>query len=81
MVHLLIGSTCNISGLMTKCLKFMENCKNRAKEFARLEKAFLVLILVTLLVYDYMFDHTSKNFLYNLDCDYSMINASKNLSI
>ena len=27
MVHLLIGSTCNISGLMTKCLKFMENCK------------------------------------------------------
>ena len=32
---------------------------------------------MTLLVYDYIFDHTSKIFLYNLDCDYSMINASK----
>ena len=79
--HLLIGSTSNISGLMTECLKIMENWKmykNRVIGFCKIRgNFFLVHRLVTLLVYDYIFDHTSKIFLYNLDCDYSMINASK----
>ena len=65
MVHLLIGSTCNISGLMTKCSEVygeLQNVQEQSLEFARLEKTFLVHRLVTLIVYDYSFDHTSKIF-------------------
>ena len=45
MVHLLIGSTFNISGLMTKCSEVygeLQNVQERSLEFARLERTFLV---------------------------------------
>ena len=45
MVHLLIGSTCNISGLMTKCSEVygeLQNVQEQSMEFARLERTFLV---------------------------------------
>ena len=45
MVHLLIGSTCNISGLMTKCSEVygeLQNVQEQSLEFARLERTFLV---------------------------------------
>ena len=76
-IHLLIGSTCNISGLMTECLKIMENWKmykNRVIGFCKIRgNFFLVHRLVILLVYDYSFWSYIQNFLYNLDCDYSMV--------
>ena len=45
MVHLLIGSTCNISGLMTKCSEVygeLQNVQEQSLKFARLEITFLV---------------------------------------
>ena len=67
-VKLLFQSRCNISGLMTKCLKFMENCKlykNRVIGICKIrENFFLVHRLVTLLVHDYSFLIIHPKFIY-----------------